>query len=199
MAEFMAIGRNLAIALGHGKAERKRLPRLWLLTDSQRLADPLPAIAKLPRGAGVIFRHYDAKRREKVGAAVARACRARGLVLLVAEDEGLALRLRADGIHLPERALHRLPQLKRRGWLVTAATHGIAGLKQARGADAVLLSPVFPTPSHPGARGLGRIQFARLVAEARIPVLALGGVNEESLRRLRGSGAFGVAGIGWAG
>ena len=169
------------------------------MTDAERLPDPLPAIARLPRGAGVIFRHYGAKQRETLGAAVARACRAKRLVLLVAEDAGLALRLRADGIHLPERALGRLQPLKRQGWLVTAAAHGTRGLRRARGADAVLLSPVFPTPSHPGARGLGQLRFAELVARAGMPVLALGGVNEASLRRLRGSGAFGVAGIGWAG
>ena len=99
------------------------------------LADPLPAIARLPRGAGVIFRHYGAKGRDELGAAVARACRARGLVLLVAVDAGLALRLRADGIHLPERALHQLRHLNRQGWLVTAAAHGGMGLRRARGAD----------------------------------------------------------------
>lgn len=169
------------------------------MTDAARLPDPLPAIARLPRGAGVIFRHYGAEGREALGAAVARACRAKGLILLVAEDAGLAHRLRADGVHLPERALGRLRHLKRQGWIVTAAAHGGASLRRARGADAVLVSPVFPTPSHPGARVLGQLRFARLVSQARPPVLALGGVNEKTLRRLRGSRAFGVAGIGWAG
>lgn len=169
------------------------------MTDTQRLADPLPAIARLPRGAGVIFRHYGVKGRAALGAAVARACRARGLLLLVAEDAGLALRLRADGIHLPERALGRLRHLKRQGWIVTAAAHGACGLALARGADAVLLSPVFPTASHPGAAGLGPLRFAALAARCGPPVLALGGVNAATLRRLRGSGAYGVAGIGWVG
>lgn len=169
------------------------------MTDTQRLADPLPAIARLPRGAGVIFRHYGVKDREALGAAVARACRARGLTLLVAEDAGLALRLGADGIHLPERALGRLRHLKRQGWMVTAAAHGTGSLRQARGADVVLLSPVFATPSHPGAPGLGVLRFAALRARSAAAVVALGGVNATTLRRLRGSGTYGIAGIGWAG
>ncbi len=168
------------------------------MTDAQRLADPLPAIGRLPRGAGVIFRHYEAKGRDALGAAVAHACRVRRLTLLVAEDAGLALRLRADGIHLPERALGRLRHLKRQGWTVTAAAHGPRGLRRSGGADAILLSPVFPTASHPGAAGLGPVRFAALVRLAEAPVLALGGVNASTQRRLRGSGAYGVAGIGWA-
>jgi thiamine-phosphate pyrophosphorylase len=199
MSELMAIGRNLAIALGRGKAKHSPLPRLWLMTDATRLADPLPAIARLPRGAGVIYRHYGRAEREALGRAVAQACRARGLRLMVAEDAGLALSLRADGVHLPERALGRLRHLKRQGWMVTAAVHNARSLRQARDADAVLLSPVFPTPSHPGAQGLGRLRFAALATRSQAPVLALGGVNAATLRRLRGSRAYGVAGIGWAG
>jgi thiamine-phosphate pyrophosphorylase len=63
------------------------------------------------------------------------------------------------------------------------------------GATFVLLSPVFPTRSHPGARTLGRMRFSSLSRSSAIPVIALGGMDR---RRMWGLPAYGWAGIdGW--
>jgi thiamine monophosphate synthase len=40
------------------------------------------------------------------------------------------------------------------------------------------------------------VRFARLVHEARVPVYALGGIDERGAARLRGSGACGIAALG---
>src|SRR2546430_574351 len=92
------------------------LPALWLMTDAKRLPDPLPAVRRLPRGAGVIVRHTDAKARRRLGAQIERICRQRGLVCLIAGDWRLASALRVDGLHLSEAQARRNPaaQLWRR-------------------------------------------------------------------------------------
>jgi thiamine-phosphate pyrophosphorylase len=59
----------------------------------------------------------------------------------------------------------------------------------------VFLSPVFPTRSHPGARALGRVRFGLIAQQARIPVIALGGMDARKGRSLRALGAYGWAGI----
>jgi thiamine-phosphate pyrophosphorylase len=64
------------------------------------------------------------------------------------------------------------------------------------GADAVLLSPVFPTESHPGARALGSLLFARWARRSPLPVYALGGISAVTIGRITGSGAVGVATVG---
>ncbi len=81
---------------------------------------------------------------------------------------------------------------------MTAAAHDAAAIRRAarHGAHAVLLSPVFATASHPGAPSLGPLRFARLARCSPIPVYALGGITAETARRLAGSGAVGLAGIG---
>ncbi len=172
------------------------LPRLWLVTDGTRLPDPLPAAARLPRGSGVVFRHYGAADRESIGRALARLCRQRRLMLLVAEDAKLAYRLCADGIHLPEHAQPRIAGLRRMGWRVSVAAHSAAAVAGARGADMLVLSPVFPTLSHPGARTLGPVRFAALARAARAPVIALGGITGQTARRLHGGRVHGFAAIG---
>ena len=167
---------------------------MLLLTDEVRLPDPLPAAARLPRGTGVILRHYGAPDRAALGVNLAALCRRRGLILLVAGDWRLAAALRADGVHLPERPQRRFRA--RRGWLLTAAAHSAPALVRARrfGAHAALLSPAFPTASHPDRTALGPVRFARLAGAAPLPVYALGGVTAARARRLRG--AVGLAAIG---
>lgn len=177
------------------------LPRFILMTDDVRLPDPLLAVEALPEKSAVIFRHYDAPDREGLAAGLlARARRSRVRVLISA-DPGLALKIGADGLHLPEylaaRGFNFWRAWRRPDWLVTASAHSRAALFRAwkSGADAALLSPVFPTESHPGTPPLGTIRFTAWCRQSPLPVFALGGISETSARRLKDSGARGFAGI----
>lgn len=188
-------------ARGKG-GKTKRLPALVLMTDAARLADPLPAAAALPRGSAVILRHYDHPDRAALARALARLCRRRGLMLLVAGDRRLAEAVGADGLHLSEPLVRRgRAQARRRHgkpWVMTAAAHSPAALWRARrgGADAALLGPIFATASHPGAAPLGVLRFAAWCRASPIAVYALGGIGLTEAPRLGASGAVGIAGIG---
>lgn len=178
-------------------ARHGRLPALWLLSDTQRLNDPRAAIAALPPGAGFIFRHYETAQREAVGRALRQLCRRHRIVFLVAGDARLALRLGADGVHLPQRLAHHATAARRRrgNWLITVSAHNAPSLVRAAnvGADAALLAPVFATASHPGAKPLGRLRFAMLAHSAKLAVIALGGIHPGNARQL--TGAAGIAAI----
>ena len=188
----------------HGKPRRHpwpHLPPLICLTDAARFPDPLPIAAQLPRESLVIFRHYQTAGRRELAHRLASFCRSRGLRFLVAGDAALAIETHADGLHLPE-WLARGPvsrgwgwRQRKPGWLLTAAAHCEMSLARAAraGADAVLLAPVFPTTSHPGADGLGVLRFATLAHRTDVPVYGLGGINIGTVRRLRGAGAAGIA------
>jgi thiamine-phosphate pyrophosphorylase len=182
------------------EARARGLPPLWFMTDRARVADPLAVAARLPKGAGVILRDYDAPDRASIAAALADVCRRRSLLFLVAGDERLAAEAGADGVHLPEWQAGKIAAVKDRHplWLVTAAAHGFVALRRTAmgGADAAFLSPVFPTKSHPGAPHLGAVRFAALVRSADMPVYALGGVDAENVARLRPAGIAGIAAIG---
>lgn len=180
----------------------RRLPRLLLVLDA-RLTDPLATIAALPPGAGVLLRHRQASGLAALGRAIAPLCRRRGLTLLVSGDWRLADALHADGLHLPE-ALARSGRLapllgwrRRRNALLTVAAHGPAALARARAleADGALLSPLFATRSHPGARGLGPTRFRLWSTQAGLPALALGGVMPATALAAVTAGAYGFAAI----
>jgi thiamine-phosphate pyrophosphorylase len=170
----------------HGGAQ----PVLWLFTDLARLPDPLPAVAALPRGlCGVVFRHEGVADRAGLARAVARLCRARGIVLTIAGDWRLAAAL-GVGVHLRGGR-----GCKRGGRLNTASAHGVAELRRGRLAGAlVFLSPVFPTASHPGAAGLGPWRWGVLSRGHRLA--ALGGVDGAVVRRLPRGSCVAVGAIG---
>jgi thiamine monophosphate synthase len=119
------------------------------------------------------------------------------------KDVGLALDLGVHGLHASEAALHApariigsLRQFPPR-WILTASVHSRAALEKAACLEfhAALLSPVFPTTSHPGREALGPLRFSLLARSAPLPVYALGGIHTGNVRRLGGSGAAGIAAI----
>jgi thiamine-phosphate pyrophosphorylase len=155
---------------------------LWLFTDERRLPDPLPSIARLPRGlCGVVFRHDGAVDRAVLGAKVARLCRARRLGLVVAGDMRLAARLRA-GVHL--RGGHRPGLARLRPGLLTSSAHEVPEMRRARlaGASILFISPAFVSASHRGSQGLGPSRWARLAARSgNAEAYALGGIDGQKI------------------
>jgi thiamine-phosphate pyrophosphorylase len=175
------------------------LPALILMTDEKRVPDPVAAADSLPRGSAIILRHTNPKARAALGQKLGEVARTRGLRLLVAGDAQLAADIGAHGLHLPEARAREAAHWRalRPSWLITAAAHSLAGLMTARiaGADAALLAPMFPTSSHPDRAALGVLRTRLMAARAGIPVYALGGVNAQSIARLKDSGFIGIAAI----
>lgn len=168
------------------------LPETWLFTDPRLGAALWSVLDRLPRGTGVVVRHYDLPRAERHALAkrIRTIARRRGLTLVVAGEAHDAMRLRADGVHRPAHAARR-PATLPKSLIVTAAAHHRAELVAARraGAALVFLSPVFETRSHPHARPLGPLRFGLLVHGGGVAVAALGGMSAHRYRRLRGLGA----------
>lgn len=171
------------------------------MSDVDRLADPTPDALTLPIGSAVMVRHPDPSSRRALAERLALLCRARSLRLIVADDLELASALDAFGLHLPEaRAAASDAYRIRRRWkgpILSVAAHSPRALYRAWliGADAALLSPVFATASHPGARAIGVQRFRAWCRGARLPVYALGGITPANAGRLVGAKIVGIAGI----
>lgn len=80
---------------------------------------------------------------------------------------------------------------------VAASCHDRSELEHACaiGVDWVVVSPVLPTASHPGAVTLGWEGLARLTAVSTVPVYALGGLSRSHLGLAHRAGAAGIAAI----
>jgi len=117
-----------------------------------------------------------------------------GYCVLVNDDENLAHAVGANGLHLSAKQLMVRKQRPAFDY-VAASCHSAGELSHAAsiGVDFVLLSPVLPTDSHPGERGMGWSAFSELIDKSPIPVFALGGMKIGTLEEARGHGAHGIA------
>jgi thiamine-phosphate pyrophosphorylase len=172
------------------RAEALNWP-LVLMTDD-RDADWAGAARRLPRGSLVVVRGHGRAARENL---LDRLVAVPGIALSVAEDAVLAAEVK--GLHLPETRLREAADWRARHgeWRITAAVHSLAAILKARHCDALFLSPVFATTSHPGAAALGGARANLIAAASRTPVYALGGITVNKAAML-GPCFAGIAAIG---
>jgi len=119
-----------------------------------------------------------------------------GAILIVHSQADVASAVGADGVHIAAANMEEIPAIKK--WLnksdltVSASCHTVEELEQAVhcGVDFALLSPVFPTSSHPLRQPIGIARFMLLAGDANLPVVALGGITPDNRKELAG---FGVA------
>lgn len=177
------------------------LPRFFLLTDDQRLLDPIPLLPNLPPGSAVILRSASLSQLTEMARRVIPTAHRHDIKVLLSSNARLAQRLGADGIHVPEQLARRgpvRPHIQKPGFLITAAAHSRLALYRAQqaGAHMVLLSPIFPTQSHQNTRPLGIVRFQLLAQHSALPVIALGGVQAGHIRHLKKLQVTGFAAIG---
>ncbi|WP_233997253.1 thiamine phosphate synthase [Porphyrobacter sp. HT-58-2] len=160
----------------------KTLPALWLLSDQRNDAVLEDAIRRLPPGSGFVFRHYhlDVDARAARFAQLLPLLRSAGHWAIVSDGLRTAEAWGADGVY----GVRGLIAPAGFHWIATAHNEAEIADANANGASAVMLSPVFPTRSHPGAETLGAERFRGLAALSAIPVIALGGMTAERARML---------------
>ncbi len=112
--------------------------------------------------------------------------------LIIHSQADIAAAVGADGVHLASAEINTLTAVRQ--WLrqpemsVSVSCHDAVELAMAHemGADFAMLSPVFPTNSHPGAPHLGMAVFDELISDAKLPVIALGGITLDNCAAVQG-------------
>ena len=206
MTSLTDLQRTLNLVCGKYR-QHPRLPDFFLMSDDARLPDPTESVARMPPGSAVILRHRDPAIRRKLAFTLRPLCHKRRVALLIAGDIALALDCRADGIHFSQKTIQRndhktraaLHSNRGRNLIISAAAHSRQSALQAdkRGVDAILLSPVFPTHSHPQGKTLGVLAFCAIAQSITTPLYGLGGINTRHIHRLKDCRLAGVAGIGY--
>ena len=114
--------------------------------------------------------------------------------LILNSDIELALEIGADGVQLTSSQIETLRERPSLPWC-GASCHNKKELRwaEALGCDFALISPVQPTPSHPGEPTLGWEKFSSIVNGSSIPIYALGGLTESDMRISWQYGAHGIA------
>ncbi|WP_439567216.1 thiamine phosphate synthase [Sphingopyxis sp.] len=167
---------------------RHPLPPQWLFSDERLAVGVVQLAALLPPGSGVVLRHDSLApgARWRLLRRLMRVARARQLTVLIAGTPDIARCWGADGVHLRQHDARRAAQAHRLGLLVTMPVHGAREARSARRAkaEAVFISPLYPTRSHSGAKALGSAEWFRLGRLAAGQPIALGGMTLTRARAL---------------
>ncbi len=169
-------------------------PQIWLMTDKRNDSVLERSIAALPRGSGIVFRHYhlDHGDRYQRFQSIEAIAKRRDHVLLLADSPALARQWGADGVHG-----RQWKRYETEGLLHSAPVHNPREIAIANhnGADLLFLSPAFATRSHPGQKPLNRLQLRRLTTLCKKPVILLGGMNAQRFQQQTAIGVHGWAAI----
>ncbi|WP_246218828.1 thiamine phosphate synthase [Parasphingorhabdus halotolerans] len=164
------------------------------MTDARNDSDLEDVIKRLPRGSGIIFRHYhlDASPRKARFLSVQAIAKTYGHLIFLAGAPQLARAWNADGVHSRDhnRSL-------KNGLLCSAPVHNMREINAAKrsGADIILLSPVAKTRSHLGKPSLNRLQLRHLIGFCDKPVVLLGGMDRDRFRHYADLDTHGWAAI----
>jgi thiamine-phosphate pyrophosphorylase len=182
------------------------------VTDRRSLgeADPVRALLEKMRGAAAAGADWIQIREKDLSGAEAldlarQAAAMDGVRVIVNDRVDVAIAAGAAGVHLGHESM-RAEDVVRwcragnapRGFVTGVSCHGLEDVRAAAsaGADYVIFGPVFDTPSK---RSFGSPQGLKALGEicrgAQIPVIAIGGVNEENAGQCARAGAAGIAAI----
>lgn len=186
-------------AANHPIVTAARLPQHYLITPEPE-ADFLQQLDRaFSTGIRLVqlrAKHLDARAYTELAHSVLECAQAHTAQVLLNTDP--AQLLAGAGLHLSSQHLMQLSQrpVPVDQWLA-ASCHNAEELRQAEriGCDFVVLGPVQPTASHPGAASMGWSGLQALTEPCCMPVYALGGMRNADLDKAWHAGAQGIAAI----
>jgi thiamine-phosphate pyrophosphorylase len=170
-------------------------------------ADPslFPRLEAAVRGGVTVVQLREKERDDRttytVGRELRALCRKWGVAFTVDDRLDLALALDADGLHVggrnlpPDVVARHLP----RSFLLGFSTHSLeealaAEERFGRILDYLGFGPVFPTRSKADAgEATGVAALREVAARVRLPVVAIGGIDEDGADAVFAAGATGIA------
>ena len=183
-------------------ADRKSL-QLYAITDSHWLnGRTLYSVVKESLEGGVTFlqlreKELDEEHFLEEARELQKLCREYQVPFVINDNVDIAAAINADGVHVGPSDMEagdvraKLGPDKIIG--VTAKTVEQAVLAQERGADYLGVGAVFHTDSKADAKEISFDTLKDICKAVSIPVIAIGGITEENVRELAGSGICGIA------
>ena len=152
-------------------------------------------IDKQDKKTTLIFRNYNQQIDEKLILAIKKYCKKRGNKFLISNNIKLAIKLNLDGAYIPSfnKETKHLSFSYKKNFILLGSAHNINEIrtKELQGINTIFISSLFKKNKN----YLGINKFKLLSSFSSKPLVALGGLSEDNLKKLRLTSCLGFAGI----
>ena len=181
---------------------KKEYLALYAVTDSRWLKEGERIASKveqaiLGRATIIQLREKDADRQSFVddGRMCLKVCRSYGIPLIINDDISVAKEIGADGVHLGQDDLPAKEVRRSFNGIIGVSAHNEKEAAKAHedGADYIGCGAVFSTTTKSDTNSLGVDGLKRISATSKLPMVAIGGIDENNAHQLKGTGISGIA------
>jgi thiamine-phosphate pyrophosphorylase len=154
-------------------------------------------ILSLDKKIKLIYRDYSKKTSYKTIKELSVFCKNHNRQLFISNNLKLALKCNLNGIYIP--SFNNKNNFKnisyKKNFLIIGSAHNIREIKikEKQGCRQIFLSPIFYNPKN--KKYLDVIKFNLLTLTTKIPIIALGGVNDLNIRKLNLTKVIGFGAI----
>jgi len=170
----------------------KTLPKFYIFVekyDSQIFKNNITNL-------GVIYRNYNAKNREIELTKIANKCKKKRWCLFISNDIKLTLKFKADGIYIPSfNKAKKFLNLENKKLKIIGSVHNQLEIhnKLMQKCKIIFLSPLYKTKKVKKILGIHKFNF--LARSNKINFCALGGINNDNIKKLSLLFVSGMGGI----
>lgn len=176
---------------------------LYFITDSRLTRKTVIEDVKSAIKGGVKliqYREKDASKEQMLAEAkeIKKLCQKNSVIFLVNDRIDIALAADADGVHLgqDDARYETARKLLGKNKIIGLTTHNVKESVEAKklGADYIGLSPIFSTSTKADAgKACGTEMITQVKKYVKIPVVAVGGINESNISQVLKAGAKNIA------
>ncbi|MCD6459586.1 thiamine phosphate synthase [bacterium] len=179
---------------------------LYLILDTSYIrCENLAIVADECCGAGVdIVQFRNKKLSDKTALKkckeILKITQSYGIPFIINDRFDLALAVGADGVHigqddLPVEFIRKITHRLNKKFIIGLSTHSLSQAEQADslGIDYIGIGPLFCTMTKPDYSPIGLDCAAKVFQKIKTPAYAIGGINENNLRKVCGYGINRIA------
>ena len=156
-------------------------------------------ILSLDKKVNIIYRNYKEINVDQVIRKIKEICNRTNRKLYISNNLRVALRFNLDGLYLPafNKALKYKNINSRKNFRIVGSAHNYKEIKikEKQGCEEIFITPIFYNPKNETYLDIVRFNYLNLTT--KIKSIALGGINEENLKKLNCTKVIGFAGISW--
>ena len=156
-------------------------------------------ILSLDKKINIIYRNYKEINLDPIIRKIKEICNKNHRKFYIANNLKTALKFNLDGLYIPafNNKLNYKNINSRKNFKIIGSAHNYKEIKikENQGCKEIFITPIFDNPKNKTYLDILRFNYLNLTTN--INSIALGGINEKNLKRLKCTKVIGFAGISW--